>query len=146
MQGVRGGESEDFACEARSAGDGEAVRWFGPAREADRRTLAAWCSAVGPVEFIPEPARHQPAPAADSTLAVGTWNVHVGGGDLIGFLQHELGYRCDAQGPGNRNRHFALLVQEAYRASPAVPEASEGAVSRTRIVVVPTATVRPPTR
>jgi endonuclease/exonuclease/phosphatase family metal-dependent hydrolase len=137
MQGVRAGESEDFACAARSAGDGEAVRWIGPEREADRRTLAAWCSAVGPVEFIPEPARHQPAPAADSTLAVGTWNVHVGGGDLPGFLRAELGYECGVDGPTGFRAHFVLLVQEAYRASATVPVAPEGAIVSDRIASRP---------
>jgi endonuclease/exonuclease/phosphatase family metal-dependent hydrolase len=137
MQEVRGGESEDFACAARSAGDGGDVSWFGPEREADRRTLAAWCSAVGPVEFIPEPARHQPAPAADSKLAVGTWNVHVGGGDLPGFLRDELGYECGAGSPAGFGEHFILLVQEAYRASATVPVPQEGAIVSDRIASRP---------
>jgi len=138
MQAVQGSESTDYRCEARSAGDGGAVRWFGPEREADRRNLAAWCSAVGPVEFVPEPARARPVSAVDSTLAVGTWNVHVGGGDLPEFLRSELGYECGTDSPTGFREHFVLLVQEAYRASASVPVAPEGSIVSDRI------TSRPP--
>ena len=128
-----------YPCEARREGAGDGVRWFGPQREPDRRALADWCAGVGPVEFRPQPAfgGSPSSQSPDSTFTVATWNVHVGGGDLIGFLQDELEYGCDAQGPRKRNRHFALLVQEAHRASSAVPEASEGAVSRKRIAATP---------
>ncbi|MCL7960856.1 MAG: endonuclease/exonuclease/phosphatase family protein [marine benthic group bacterium] len=128
-----------YPCEARREGAGDGVRWFGPQREPDRRALADWCSGVGPVELRAQPAfgGSPSSQAPDSTFTVATWNVHVGGGDLIGFLQGELEYGCDAQGPRKRNRHFALLVQEAHRASSAVPEASEGAVSRKRIAATP---------
>ncbi len=130
-------ESADYPCEARYAGDGGAVRWFGPEREADRRTLADWCSAVGPVELRPKPAPGLIPPAADSALTVVTWNVHVGGGDLIGFLRTELGYVCSGQGTRELPEHFVLLVQEAYRSSDAVPVPPEDAIVPGRIAERP---------
>ena len=128
---------EDYSCEARSAGDGPAVSWFGPGREADRRSLAAWCSAVGPVELRPEPARSLISPAEDSAVTVVTWNVHVGGGDLIGFLSTELGYECSVEGTRELPKHFVLLVQEAYRSSDVVPMPPEDAIVPGRIAERP---------
>ena len=136
---VADGESGpgSHSCEARRTGDGMAVRWFGPHRDPDRRSLAAWCSAVGPVELRPQPAADLSHHIADSTLTVVTWNVHVGGGDLVGFLNGELGYDCDAAGPGRLSRHFVLLAQETYRASEGVPEPPEDAKVRSRIAEDP---------
>lgn len=131
-----GGGSDEYPCEARSARDGAAVRWFGPDRDGDRLTLAAWCSAVGPVELRPEPSRDVPPPASDSTLTVVTWNAHVGGGDVAAFLSSELGYSCEGDAH-DFPEHFVLLVQEAFRASDAVPEAPEGALVAGRIEAAP---------
>ena len=132
-------EPGEYACDARRLDEGEAVRWFGPQREPDRRALADWCSGVGPVEFRPQPASDGsfPSPALDSTVTVVTWNVHVGGGDVVSFLRDELEYDCEAQTPRQTGRHFALLVQEAHRASSAVPEAPEGTPARDRIAEAP---------
>ena len=127
----------EYPCDARRADEGSGVRWFGPQREADRRTLADWCSGVGPVEFRPQPASDVSFQAPDSVLTVVTWNVHVGGGDLVSFLRDELEYDCDARTPRQAGLHFALLVQEAHRASSAVPEAPEGAPARDRIAEAP---------
>lgn len=135
LEGER--EPREYACEARHAGGGQAVRWFGPSRDSDRRNLAAWCSAVGPVELRPRPASHPSNPASDSALTVATWNVHVGGGDVEGFLRAELGYECDASAARSQGRHFVLLAQEALRASDAIPELPEGAHIPGRIAVDP---------
>jgi endonuclease/exonuclease/phosphatase family metal-dependent hydrolase len=127
----------EYSCDARHAGEGNAVRWFGPERDPDRRSLAEWCSAVGPVVLKPEPASGVSAPPADSILTVVTWNMHVGGGDLVSFLQSELGYECDAGQTPTPRRHFVLLAQEAFRASDEVPDAPEGAPAPTRIAEDP---------
>ena len=136
MQPV-GPVTDEYACDARHAGQGTAVRWFGPERDPDRRSLADWCSAVGPVVLQPEPPSAASAPAsappADSILAVVTWNMHVGGGDLVSFLRSEVGYDCDAAGTQRAQRHFVLLAQEAFRESDAVPAAPEGAAVPNRI-------------
>ncbi len=126
-----------YPCQARSAGDGESVRWFGPAREPDRRALASWCSAVGPVELVPWPSRSYAPPDSVAELTIVTWNVHVGGGDLPGFLKSELEYDCDAGDGESFHTHFVLLAQEAYRASDHVPEPPEGAHVPGRIVEHP---------
>ena len=127
-------EPRDYACEARHEGDGAAVRWFGPRRDADRRNLAAWCSAVGPVEWRPQPGARVSAPTADDpTLTVVTWNVQVAGGDIEGFLRTELGYQCDADAAWSQKGHFVLLAQEALRASGEIPDRPEGAPTAGRI-------------
>ena len=130
-------EPGNYPCDARRTDEGDGVRWFGPQREPDRRALADWCSGVGPVEFRPQPASDRSFQAPDSVLTVITWNVHVGGGDLVSFLKAELGYDCDARTPPQTGRHFALLVQEAHRASSSVPEAPEGSPARDRIAEAP---------
>lgn len=132
-------EHGGYPCQARRIGEGDGVRWFGPQREPDRRTLADWCSDVGPVEFRPQPASDGSfsSQAPDTAFTVVTWNVHVGGGDLVGFLRDQLEYVCDARRPLKTKRHFVLLVQEAHRASFAVPEVPEGAPEQNRIAEAP---------
>ena len=137
--GESGREGEEFSCVARQA----PVRWIGPEREADRRALAEWCAAVGPPMWRPIPDRQVSPPAGPvpDALTVVTWNVHVGGGDLPGFLADALGYDCDG-GSGPRAGApaagpFVLLVQEAFRASESVPVAPEGARVADRIAEDP---------
>ena len=139
MQVEASGATEAYPCEARRAGAGEGVRWFGPAREPDRRELATWCSAVGPVELVARPSRSFPPPDSVAELTIATWNVHVGGGDLPGFLESELGYDCDVSDGARFQTHFVLLAQEAYRASDRVPEPPEGARVAGRIAENPPA-------
>lgn len=128
-----GRDGEEYACTARQA----PVRWIGPQREADRRALAEWCDAVGPPEWRPSPARPASSDESFETLTVVTWNVHVGGGDLPGFLADELGYHCDAQRGVGAAGPFVLLVQEAFRASESVPVVTEGARVADRIAEDP---------
>lgn len=137
--GVSGQEAEEFSCAARVA----PVQWIGPQREADRRALAEWCAAVGPPVWRPIPARQVSSSAGPDPVAltVVTWNVHVGGGDLPGFLADALGYDCDG-GPGPQAgapaaEPLVLLVQEAFRASESVPVAPEGARVADRIAEDP---------
>lgn len=115
------------------------VRWIGPQREADRRELAEWCAAVGPPVWRPIPDRQVSPPAGPvpDALTVATWNVHVGGGDLPGFLADGLGYDCDGGSGAEAVTPFALLVQEAFRASESVPIAPEGARVAERIAEYP---------
>ena len=131
-------EPLDLSCEARHEGAGAAVRWFGPRRDDDRRRLAAWCTAVGPVELRPRPTSAASAATVDDhTLTVATWNVHVGGGDVEGFLRAELGYECDSDAAPSHGGHFALLTQEALRVSDAIPDRPEGAPVAGQISVDP---------
>jgi endonuclease/exonuclease/phosphatase family metal-dependent hydrolase len=49
--------------------------------------------------------------------------MHVGGGDLIAFLDHELGLTCSDLRPGRQTTAapFVLLVQEVFRRSDRLP-------------------------
>jgi len=109
------------------------VHWIGPSDPDARQELELWCRGVGSA------ALHRPskAPLTDSLVAaawheseraddlvVVTWNTHVGGGDLDGFLQDlRSGHLTGA--PVAR---FVLLLQEVYRAGGDVPKRPHGQV------------------
>jgi endonuclease/exonuclease/phosphatase family metal-dependent hydrolase len=108
-----------------SAPSAPRVHWIGPSDLSERRELDRWCGAVGP------PVQHHPSSPADGgvsstldALVVVTWNVHVGNGDLDGFLRDLRGGLLTGA-PVSR---FVLLLQEAYRAGDQVPERPAGPV------------------
>ena len=73
---------------------------------------------MGPVLVAsPEDGAAAPAVIVDQ-LAVVSWNVHVGGGDVEGFIQR---LRSGEFTGGVPVTHFALLLQEAYREGDDVP-------------------------
>jgi endonuclease/exonuclease/phosphatase family metal-dependent hydrolase len=98
---------------------------MGPTLESDAGEMDRWCAAVGPPVIRTTPASELRPIEPSNDLTVVTWNVHVGGADVPGFLRSELGYACDGHA-GSVPRHFVLLIQEAYRGSSAVPPASSG--------------------
>ncbi len=122
--------------EAEAALEGRAIAWYGPVGSGDERDNARWCGTVGPsiVESIPR-ARLPKLRGADS-VAVVSWNIHIGGGDVARFLEEELGYSCQPESwePTASFSHFVLLFQEAYRRSEAVPDAPESFRFPPRIV------------
>ncbi|MDH3197701.1 MAG: hypothetical protein OEO21_05620, partial [Candidatus Krumholzibacteria bacterium] len=62
---------------------GAAVRWIETPDSLDRRRLVQWCASVGPplvADFTG--GRREPV----DSLAVVSWNTHVGGGDVIGLV------------------------------------------------------------
>jgi endonuclease/exonuclease/phosphatase family metal-dependent hydrolase len=81
-----------------------------------RARLARWCETVGPVLLLPNPAVVNPQPV--DRLAVLTWNLHVGGGDLDGVIARLR--RGEFTG-GEPVDQFVLLLQETYRRDVAVP-------------------------
>ena len=90
--------------------------WIAPDDARDRDRLVRWCRTVGPV-VVESPAADG-APAIADQLAIITWNVHVGGGDveaIIGALR-----RGEFTG-GNADPEFVLMLQEAYREGSDVP-------------------------
>jgi endonuclease/exonuclease/phosphatase family metal-dependent hydrolase len=109
------------------------VEWRLPA--ADRGGLDRWCAAVG--RAVLQPAPDAGAAIADSLLIV-SWNVHVGGGDLVSFVR-EL--RAGALTDGRPVEHFVLLLQEAHRDG-RVPTARPGAAWAQRIAHDPPAGTR----
>ncbi len=114
---------------------GSPIRWYAPASLDMRRELARWCATVGPALIEPLPSVELGRTAAAGPLTVVSWNVNVGGGDLLEFLSGELDLDCavGAPRPGPRFSHFALLVQEAHRLSEDVPAPEPGAPLPLRI-------------
>jgi endonuclease/exonuclease/phosphatase family metal-dependent hydrolase len=109
--------------------------WVPAPGNGDRDALDAWCGAVGPMVLHREGAAIG-VPHADSVL-VATWNVHVGGGDIAGFVADLRAGRLTG---GDAVEHFVLLIQEAHRAGPAVPQQlADGARSADRIGTLPPA-------
>jgi endonuclease/exonuclease/phosphatase family metal-dependent hydrolase len=92
-------------------GSSAAVEWRLPAERAERDRLAAWCDAVGEPVYLPRPAA-QGGEAVDS-LAILTWNTHVGGGDLARLVAD---LRAGRLTQGQPVEHFVLLLQEVQRA------------------------------
>lgn len=109
------GDPSSHACRQILPADA-IVRWVEPEGRRDREALARWCDTIGPV--LIQPLAVQPSGAAIDRIAIVTWNVHVGSGD-IGDLVARL-RRGEFTG-GKPIEHFVLLLQEAYRRDPAVP-------------------------
>jgi endonuclease/exonuclease/phosphatase family metal-dependent hydrolase len=103
-------------CRAVVAGDAAAIRWTGPPDAREVPAMARWCATVGPALFQPA-AAIAPAPAI-GRLAVVSWNVHVGSGDVVDFVRR---LRAGELTGGEPIVHFVLLLQEAYRRDTAVP-------------------------
>jgi len=101
-------------CSA-ATGSVAAVRWFTPAATDQRRRLDAWCATVG------TPVVHQPLTVAPSApgrrLALISWNVHVGGGDIAALARDLRSGRLTA----GDALPFVLLLQEAFRTRDDVP-------------------------
>ena len=74
--------------------------------------LDDWCRAVGPAVVL-EPSLSRATPRLDE-IALISWNVDVGGGDLDALLEW---LRDDRQ----MDRPIVLLLQEAYRAGELIP-------------------------
>ena len=88
------------------------IIWRVPAQP-NAATPKAWCDAVGAAATAEGTL---PAHAADE-LAVVSWNVHVGGGDIHGFVRD---LRSGAL-TGRPAEAFVLLLQEVHRADAGVP-------------------------
>jgi endonuclease/exonuclease/phosphatase family metal-dependent hydrolase len=91
------------------------VRWVGPDDADDRADLDAWCAGVGPA--LVDRVTLSGDPAVDA-LAIVSWNVNVGAGDLAALVAD---LRAGALTDGRPVTHFVLLLQEAHRDSAQVP-------------------------
>jgi endonuclease/exonuclease/phosphatase family metal-dependent hydrolase len=92
------------------------VRWVEPAARRDRDALVRWCDTIGPI--LIQPLAVQPPTAPIERLALVSWNVHVGSGDIADLVAR---LRRGEFTAGTPIEHFVLLLQEAYRRDPAVP-------------------------
>jgi len=115
------------------------LHWFEPARSSDEATLQAWCATVGPPVFEPQPTAFT---SGDSTTRVmlATWNTHGGSGELVRFIDEQLGLACTEAGPlpaGPDFVPFVLLIQEAFRASDRVPVVDPAPTVPSRLAEIP---------
>ena len=77
-----------------------------------------WCATVGPVVASSRQALQASAAPSIDTLAIVSWNVHVGGGDIAGFVRALRDGRFTG---GKVVTDFVLLLQEVYRSGEHVP-------------------------
>ena len=93
------------------------IEWIGPSDAAERRAHASWRKGAGPPLILGTSPRDQDGKRLDS-LIIATWNTHVGGADLNAFIQD---LRSGKLTSGEPVHDFVLLLQEVFRAGPAVP-------------------------
>ena len=89
--------------------------WISPS-PTDRPALSRWCETVGPVFYQPHPASDSRGPI--DRLAIVSWNIHEGGGDVDDLIRR---LRHGEFTGGEPVDQFVLLLQEATRRDPAVP-------------------------
>ena len=115
------------------------VFWLGPTEPRDQRANGVRCRTAGPPVVIDSPGASFGALAPGDSLAVFSWNVAVGGGDLVSFLEREAGLTC--LGPETRASstlpHFVLLLQEAFRRSEDLPPLADPGLAARRSVHAP---------
>lgn len=134
------GPPPEPTCRGAPEATGEAVapiQWHLPSAAGDRERLARWCAAVGTPVVLSEP-NGPPAAIADS-LAVISWNSHVGGGDLARLVSDLREGRLTG---GRPVEHFVLLLQEAHRAHPGLPWDVSGALVPPRVAEAPASGLR----
>ena len=93
------------------------MTWIAPDDPRDIDRHARWCRTVGPVLVAPLESAPTTSPVADR-LAVVSWNVHVGGGDIEGFVDRLRSGEFTAGAP---IAQFVLLLQEVHREGGDVP-------------------------
>lgn len=98
------------------SGQRELVRWFQVDDQGEREQLLRWCASVGPPVIETGPGAS--GPHVMDSLAVISWNAHVGGGSL-GYLIRQL--RNGVLTGGRPVKHFVILLQETFRDGYEVP-------------------------
>jgi endonuclease/exonuclease/phosphatase family metal-dependent hydrolase len=102
-------------CAARTSD----VRWIRIAPLNETATLDQWCAGVGPPLIVqPTPAARSSISSSRLTIAIVSWNTHVGAGDIDGFVDDLVAGRLTA---GTVPDDYVLLLQETYRADRDVP-------------------------
>jgi endonuclease/exonuclease/phosphatase family metal-dependent hydrolase len=101
-------------CPARTSD----IRWIRIAPLNETATLDEWCAGVGPPLLVQPASAHASKASSGRTLAIVSWNTHVGAGDIDGFVADLAAGRLTA---GTVPDDYVLLLQETYRASHDVP-------------------------
>jgi endonuclease/exonuclease/phosphatase family metal-dependent hydrolase len=96
--------------------------------------MAESCSAVGPAVYAAPGRDDVPAQTGVDKLTLLSWNVHVGGGDIIEIVNALRSGRLTG---GEPVRDFVVLVQEAFRTGAAVPNRPVGIPIPRRIEAFP---------
>jgi hypothetical protein len=93
------------------------IQWFAPDDPRERARLDAWCAGVG--EAIQTTGTGSEAAAIGmEDITFVSWNVHVGSGDIRGFIKDLTNGDHTRQRPV---RHYVLMLQEAVRMDGAPP-------------------------
>jgi endonuclease/exonuclease/phosphatase family metal-dependent hydrolase len=116
---VAASTSVELSCRRVEPASAPPVVWWTAAQDTERAQLARWCQTVGPVVFQPQPGSTTLPTSAFRTdrLAILTWNLHVGSGDVDGVIARLRA----GEFTGERVDDFVLLLQEAYRRDEAIP-------------------------
>jgi endonuclease/exonuclease/phosphatase family metal-dependent hydrolase len=109
--------------------------WMVPSAAGSRHTLDAWCRGVGPSVY--EVTGRSARRSATEPLAIVSWNVNVGAGNLAEFVSD---LRAGRFSNGRPVEHFVLLIQEALRMGPMVPAPGPGQAGARRLLRGPTRT------
>ena len=129
------------SCHSVVPAPAPAVTWVAPGEARDLERLSEWCRTVGPV-LVESPEEGSP-PAVVESLAILTWNVHVGGGDVEevvarlrgGILRKAAPYRtsrCFSRkrtGRGVTSRPMFPMVIPSHGRSSSIHRPASGGIS-----------------
>ena len=96
--------------------------------------MAESCMSVGPAVYGPPRDVENGRQVPIETLAVLSWNVHVGGGDLVALIADLRAGRLTGGEPVG---DFVVLLQEAFRRGPTIPDRPPRAAIPRRIEEFP---------
>lgn len=96
--------------------------WYRAASERDVELAARWCATVGTPVVRLHPSGGGGRWSSGDSLEVVSWNMWIGGGDLLRLLMDELDVDCRRGGRGAAAAApFVVLLQEAWRYSEDLP-------------------------
>lgn len=111
------------SCRQVTPASAPPVVWWASDKRDTQSESSRWCATVGPVVFHAQPGRtagsdsHSEQSRIDR-LAIVSWNLHVGGGDVDGLIGR---LRAGEFTGGEPIGSFVLLLQEAYRRGDGIP-------------------------
>lgn len=109
--------------------DGRATvaEWYSPVALRDNEHLERWCEVIGPPVVDSVPSAEFGDLQSEQPFALAVWNTDAGAGDVIAFLESEIGLVCAGGASTRRDSapHMVLVLQEALRRSPALGTVAE---------------------
>jgi len=112
------------------------ITWYGPLEPRDRHATEERCRTVGPPVVIHLPGAPFRTLTQQDSLAIFSWNMDVGAGDLLSFLHEEVGLTCaGAETQASATfPHFVVLLQEAFRRSADLPPLNDSRLAARKSV------------